>query len=106
MLQIDTKTSGNWNTYIPSESASLENEYTVYPNPAKTQLFITGSFTEVDYMNIEIFDISGRLLLQKTTSGNSGIFEIRLDDLAVGTYTYRIIKNNEVVKSDKLIIIQ
>jgi hypothetical protein len=44
--------------------------------------------------------------MQKTTTGNSGIIEIRLDDLAVGTYTYRIIKNNEVVKSERLIIIQ
>ncbi len=44
--------------------------------------------------------------MQKTTTGNSGIFEIRLDDLAVETYTYRIIKNDEMVKTERLIIIQ
>ena len=52
---------------------------------------------------LDIYDNNGNSTFSKRTSG---IFEIRLDDLAVGSYSYRIMKNNETVKSERLIVIQ
>lgn len=105
-LPIANKSFGNWDNYSPIAQSEIEDDYVVYPNPAKNQLFISGTFSQTDIVEIEIFDVSGRMLQQKLTSGNSGLFEMKLDDLAVGIYTYRMVINNEIVKSERLIIVK
>jgi hypothetical protein len=104
--QINNKSFSNWDNYTPNEADVTDDDFSIYPNPAKDHLFITGSFNEVDIVSVEVFDISGRVIFSSSSSGNAGLLEVNLLAISVGTYSYRIMKNNEIVKSERLIIIQ
>jgi hypothetical protein len=105
-LPVANKSFSDWNNYTPSEADVTDDDFSIYPNPAKDHLFITGSFNESDRMSVEVFDVSGRVIFSKSSSGNVGLLEVNLVDISVGTYSYRIMKNNETVKSERLIIVQ
>ena len=81
-------------------------EFTIYPNPANDVIHISGKFEGSDEIIFELYDISGRKLVNQNSSGNAGLLTIPLDHLSTGSYTYRLVNNGTEVKSDKLIIIQ
>lgn len=64
-----------------------ESAVLIYPNPAKTQINITSSLTE---MNIELLDITGKKL-QAIKAGSQAI--INVSSLSSGTYFVRIQSN-------------
>ncbi|MBO4738878.1 MAG: T9SS type A sorting domain-containing protein, partial [Bacteroidales bacterium] len=61
----------------------------IYPNPAKTNLFLEG---ETDFSDIYIYDSCGKLV--KTSNHCQ---QITLDDLNTGLYWLNICNNNKIV---------
>jgi hypothetical protein len=70
---------------ITNSIIELNQKVSIYPNPANDKLFIVGKFIS---QNIEIFDMSGKLVISKPT--NSDITEIDIINLTKGIYLVKI----------------
>lgn len=71
----------------------------VFPNPVRDKLFIRG--TDAD-MRLFINSVDGRKLITKELSSDTQHI-INTSSLIPGIYFYEIMKNNQIVKSGKLI---
>jgi len=79
-----------------------KNELSFYPNPAKTEIFITNN-SETTLSKVNIFDLTGKLILTKTIKNNeltpslnitalsSGLYIISLEDLTGNQYQSKLI---------------
>ncbi len=74
-----------------------DGHFVIYPNPATHQLFITGELSA--YTEIKLFQLTGKLIWQKTQSESTNKLIIDLPVLSRGVY---LLKINEEIK--KLIL--
>ena len=83
---------------------SFENNFTVFPNPTEGKLNVSFSTETVTPISFELYDISGRLVLNEQSSSHKTFHEINLEDIERGSYvlvvrfentkkTFKIIKN-------------
>ncbi len=76
------------NLHLPNNQLSMNNVY-VYPSPANHQ--ITVGLSKIDYKkicNIELFDVSGKKILEKNQSSTPVVLNIQ--HLMPGIYTIRL----------------
>jgi subtilisin family serine protease len=85
---------------VDDYTAASESLYTVYPNPAQGQCYVTAN-TESDNVPCQLFDLSGRLVLQTTLA--PGVNSLNLHHLTPGYYLLRITDNNKII-TKKLIL--
>ena len=94
--------AGTGNRLIGNTSAVNKTvdalETKVYPNPANNELTIT---TELDGATISIYNIVGELIMQMPLTTTT---ILKVDELKVGTYLYKITKDKTFIKADRLII--
>lgn len=74
----------------------------IFPNPATNKLNIIGK-NETDLLNIEIFDVSGRSVFQKTLLTKNKSFDLDFD-LLNGIYFLTIKDSQNNTLNEKLII--
>lgn len=78
-------------TWTPSSTginnSEFDNLYSVYPNPAKKSIFVSGP----DIQQVEILNLSSKSLLKSTQTS------INVSSLKSGSYIVRIYTNNGVV---------
>lgn len=85
------------------EISTPEQQWHVYPNPAKYQLWIAGSQLE-ELQSIELFDGLGISVLRRPNKGNTRM-EIQLPfDLPTGIYFLRLQLNNGETNTQKILI--
>ncbi len=78
-------------------------ELQVYPNPAKDYLYVNlGSRTEIPGV-LEVFDLSGRMVLNMETQPGYQIFNLDIQNLTRGMYIIRRIESGELVGRSKFI---
>lgn len=85
----------------PVEEKTI-SEFAVYPNPANNMITVinpTGKASVID-----IFDYTGNKILSTRIDNSVNILSI--GEMPSGFYIYRITSNNEVNKTDKLLIIK
>lgn len=81
-----------------------ERNFTIYPNPAKNQIFIKDKSNTMKNVSVEIFDISGRTLrTPKVEMLNSGEVAVNLDGLAPQTYIIKVYENKLLILMQKII---
>ncbi len=84
---VDTATL----TVTVSVCSGVENvsniSLNIYPNPISTEMNISSSVS-LSGKNLEVFDVTGKLLLKNELSGN--LNTISVSTLSNGAYTYRI----------------
>ncbi len=61
---------------------------TIYPNPSRGSFSIDGAYME----NIEIFDLSGKVVFNKAINGNEALLDVNLSE---GLYPIKISNGNE-----------
>lgn len=77
----------------------------IYPNPATSVANIDYSFTDgVNDAKIFLNDLTGSRVKEITLSGFSGTASFDISDLRNGVYFYTIVRNDEILKTSKLII--
>jgi len=77
-------------TVVGIDEVTLENEFTVYPNPANSKLFI-GSDYRID--KVELYNTIGKLIVTE----NDYVNEINVEDLIEGIYIMHITSGNNVI---------
>lgn len=85
----------------------LYNNFVLYPNPNNGNMQLLYSVKPETQAIIMIYDIAGKQLYAQKLEVNTNLITLNLDALSDGIYYYKIISTqNEVLKSDKLIIIK
>lgn len=77
-----------------------ESNYTVFPNPASHQCYITAN-TESQFVNCQIFDLSGRMIRQTVLV--PGVNNVNLNGFAPGCYLMKITDDSTVI-TKKLVV--
>ena len=104
---------GNWKL-TPRDKNDIEGFYTdtttiginllndqdirlkLYPNPAKSQVFVEGSINEATQLSVRIFDLNGKLLLSdKQRVVGDFLINLDVNQLNSGLYFIEINANNE-----------
>lgn len=104
LKQTDLNGHSSYSDLKRVEFNSNEIEFSLYPNPSTGQDFFIEWFNSDSNLNLEIRDITGRLIYTKVLDANSGRNYIQLNDqLAAGTY---LVTLSDLRKSfsDKLIV--
>lgn len=77
--------------------------FKLYPNPSNEIINVEMDIRDYQNANILIFNIIGELV--KSDKIISGKTNINISNLKSGTYLYKVIVNDNIIKTDKLIII-
>lgn len=88
-----------------SEESELLHECLVYPNPAIDAVHIDVSGLDVgDGRTVfRVFDVLGRQCFNRTISGDGSVLTLDVSFLKSGTYSFQVIRDKEVLVSDKFI---
>ncbi|MCQ2314547.1 MAG: T9SS type A sorting domain-containing protein [Bacteroidales bacterium] len=88
-----------------SEESDLLHECLVYPNPAVDAVHIDVSGLDVgDGRTVfRVFDVLGRQCFNRTISGDGSVLTLDVSFLKSGTYSFQVIRDKEVLVSDKFI---
>ena len=80
-----------------------ENGITLYPNPANGQITVAHKLeTKNGTVSIQIMDIMGRVLLNKTINNSNNNIDIK--QLSSGLYFFTVSQNGNVLESGKLMV--
>lgn len=113
--QIDyiTETGSNGNTssgvqqpyeiYVQSSIVQTDINFSVsiYPNPSADFIILNFENQDIQKMSYKLFDIQGKLIIHKKIKTNPA--NIELTDLNNGIYLIKVMKNNAIIKTFKII---
>ena len=85
-----------WSTLIESTTPSNSLQFVVYPNPFVTSINFQFSNVDDQKVTISIFDIQGRMLLNKENKIINGLFSMDLSTLSDAEYLVRLSTNSSV----------
>ena len=69
--------------FIPTENDPVN----IYPNPANKKVTVSGN---ISFTTLYLFDLTGKLLLQRKNNNNQNSMEIGLPDLSAGVYIIKV----------------
>jgi hypothetical protein len=76
----------------------------LYPNPGNGTFYLDGAVAENENVLITVTDLQGRIVATKQLIAGVTQQAIELNDLANGVYSWSVLVNGEIMRSDKLII--
>lgn len=79
-------------------------EFVVYPNPVVDELFIDYNISSD--CRFEIYDILGKKLQTNILKSSENKFIVSMKSYNQGIYFYKLIRNNNLLKTDKITIIK
>ena len=91
-----------------SSNADLEisNEIEVFPNPTNGNIQIEWASPLSSAVSFSVFDVSGKLVFEKRFLPTGLRESINLNGLPNGMYIYKLTNKAQILKSDRLVIIQ
>lgn len=77
------------------------SQLSIYPNPARSLIHVDGELTSPERASIEIYSLTGELVLTEELGNNGSQFKAMLDVsvLSAGTYTLHVRANQKVSTS-------
>jgi len=97
---------------IIGESGEVPNKYKLYqnyPNPFNSTTVITYSVPIRSFINLNIYDITGRLIKQLVNNEQSAGYyslAVNLEELSSGIYLYTLLSNDKIINTRKLILVK
>jgi hypothetical protein len=85
----------------PLSTHSIQDTWSVYPNPASEEIFIQLKDETMENVTVKLLDLSGRIILQNTWNGNG--FKLDIAHLKAGSYVLCIESKNEIIRKKILI---
>ena len=86
-------------TVVGINETTINLELSVYPNP--TTNFLILEVADNTDLNYQLFDMQGKIIEAQKVNNNSTT--ITMENLATATYFLRVIKNDQLVKTFKII---
>jgi hypothetical protein len=78
----------------------------LYPNPAKNEITIEFNYLIEENILFELYDVLGNKVMCRQLLRNNNKVNVSTKNLNQGIYFYKIILNNNIIASDKLVIIK
>ena len=78
-----------------------EGDLMLYPNPATNKVNIRFESAQTQ-SQIEVYDLTGRLMASFESSAKEGVWELDLAPMATGVYVVVLRQNNQIVMQRKL----
>jgi len=105
ILNYEPTTRNKQDFDIPAKLA-LNDNVQWYPNPANDILNIASTETFVSGSTIELYDITGRMVLSSTIVTESNIANINLKEIKQGLYLCVIKNGEEITSSSKISVVK
>tara|TARA_B100000795_G_scaffold39957_1_gene26294 strand:- start:524 stop:1000 length:477 start_codon:yes stop_codon:yes gene_type:complete len=86
-------------TVVGINETTIQLELSVYPNP--TTNYLTLKVEKTENLNYQLFDMQGKIIENQKVANNSTT--IKMEDLPIATYFLKVTKNNEIIKTFKVI---
>uniref|UniRef100_UPI00404AE35E T9SS type A sorting domain-containing protein n=1 Tax=Flavobacterium sp. TaxID=239 RepID=UPI00404AE35E len=88
-----------------NQNSFAENKFSIFPNPNQGSFSIRNDFSLPNETNIQIYDMSGRLIFQQIgfEPNASSQIDISLNNVQTGAY-FVMIRNGEIKETHKIII--
>lgn len=90
------------NSLSNNQNLNEETTVLVYPNPAKDVIKVKSNY--LHNHNVRLYDITGKLLLEKRMKGNAAEIDINVEHVSKGVYVISIWSDEKVISNQKLII--
>lgn len=78
---------------------SINIELSVYPNP--TTNYLTLKVEKTEGLTFQLYDLQGKVITNKKV--NSATTTVAMENLPTATYFLNVVKNNQIVKTFKII---
>ncbi|MCO6500738.1 MAG: T9SS type A sorting domain-containing protein [Vicingus serpentipes] len=92
---------------LGNSTFSKEAKFTLYPNPTNGNMFLEYSLGVAEKGVLQIVDVTGKLQESfPLTSGANNMLKLNLVDYENGIYLYKVIVNEQVVHTEKLLMIK
>lgn len=83
------------------EAGGINLSCSAYPNPANKYVFLKTENCDTENITFQLFDDNGKLLENKKAEGTAT--KIDMENLVIATYFLKVLKNNQVVKTFKIV---
>ncbi len=90
--------------HLPSGVPSVY--FNVYPNPASGQVKLNYDLSDYSIILFDIYDLTGRLVLQYSLNSGSNYTTADLSYLENGMYNYSVKADDKIIKQGKITVIQ
>lgn len=91
-------------TLATVEMSSSQRSFSVYPNPATSQIFVKDMRGTLKNITVEILDMSGRTLrTPKIQPAGSNAFSLQVGDLISQQYILKVYENKNLILTQKFI---
>ena len=88
-------------------TTAINSVGSIYPNPAKDMAYLDYSLAEGQTAYLYFYNVMGTPVKSFVINSQSNHFEFSTKDFKTGLYFYRIVlSNNQLLESNKLIIIK
>ena len=83
---------------VPNISPPSNLSCIVFPNPVKDVLSILASTNKSEPLHFTVYDVTGRLVVEKTFSTNAGAQRVPISQLGAGIYVYELRSEKESMR--------
>ena len=91
-------------TLAAIEVNSAQRNFQVYPNPAKSQIFIKDESKTLKNISVEIYDVAGRNLKNpKVQNLSANEISVNVDGLLPQSYIVKVYENKNLILTQKII---
>lgn len=82
---------------LSNEAFNADNQITIYPNPAKNNLYINKGTLNSENYSVKIVSLNGKTVLEKEFNNSQLIEQLRISDLSTGIYMCVITADNKQI---------
>jgi len=93
----------NKSTLGTTDIKAEERRFSIYPNPAKNEIFIKGKQNFSKNHIVKLYDASGKLIPAKSELKDSSTIFVDIRNVPSGAYTLTVTENNGLIISQKII---
>ena len=86
LKQVDNDGSYSYSKTVFIDNNQTPSRIKIYPNPSKGKFVIENVFEENEMINIQVYDVFGKLISKETVSSNQSTIELNLANIESGWY--------------------
>jgi uncharacterized repeat protein (TIGR01451 family) len=103
---VDADGKFTYSRIIAFNINAVQNNFIVYPNPAKTEMYVSITTNRNESLHLKIIDALGRIISdqQKEIQKGNNVFPVNISKMKTGNYILQFILNGEA-KTSKFAII-
>jgi hypothetical protein len=97
LKMIDADGKFTYSKVIVFRINPIENSFTIYPNPARTEVFVSLMTDKNQSLRVKVLDISGKIVSEqrKEIQKGTNVFPVNISNLKAGNYLLQIHANAE-----------